>query len=115
MANKKISELPAATAPDGSELMEIVQGGINKRLTLDDLPGGASAADDVDNEVPSGTINGSNTAFTLANTPISGSVKIYLNGIRFKGGGVDYSISGTTVTFVTAPATGDSILADYRK
>lgn len=37
MANKKISELPTATAPDGSELVEIVQGGINKQATVQDL------------------------------------------------------------------------------
>lgn len=47
MANKKISELPTATAPDGSELIEVVQGGINKKLAVDDLPGGAVAAEDV--------------------------------------------------------------------
>lgn len=69
----------------------------------------------VDEEIPSGAVNGSNVTFTLANTPIAGSVKLYKNGIRMKQGGADYSISGLTITFVTAPATGDVLLADYRK
>lgn len=34
MADKKISELTVATTPTGSELMEIVQGGVNKQTTL---------------------------------------------------------------------------------
>lgn len=43
MANKKISELPVGNAPDGSELLEVVQAGINKKLTaqqIADLGGG---------------------------------------------------------------------------
>lgn len=35
--NKKISELTAASAPTGAELVEIVQGGVNKKLTLEEL------------------------------------------------------------------------------
>lgn len=66
-------------------------------------------------EVPSGTVNGTNAAFTLANTPTSGTVMLYLNGVRQKGGGVDYSISGTTITFTTAPDTGGILLVDYMK
>src|SRR5688572_11270754 len=42
MANKKISELPAATTPlSGSEKIEIVQGGINKQADASDLGGGS--------------------------------------------------------------------------
>lgn len=37
MADKKISELPAATAPTGTELIEIVQGGVNKQTTTQDI------------------------------------------------------------------------------
>lgn len=35
--NKKISELPVATAPAGTELIEIVQGGLNKQTTTQDI------------------------------------------------------------------------------
>lgn len=49
MADKKISELPVATAPTGTELMEVVQGGVNKQLTaqqIADLGGGGGGAVD---------------------------------------------------------------------
>lgn len=68
----------------------------------------------VDDETPSGTINGSNTAFTLANTPIAGTVKIFLNGLRQKVAN-DYTISGSAITYLAAPLTGDTLTADYRK
>lgn len=69
----------------------------------------------VENMVPVGTVNGINVTFTLSDTPIAGSVKLYINGIRLKAAGVGYSISGNTITMVTAPETGDILLADYRK
>lgn len=73
-------------------------------------------ADLVSNEVPTGSVNGSNTTFTLANTPRSGTVKVYQNGMRlFVGAGNDYTISGATITFVTAPITGDNLIVDYAK
>lgn len=42
MANKKITELPVATIPTGSELFECLQGGVNKRVSLDQMAIGAS-------------------------------------------------------------------------
>ena len=65
-----------------------------------------------DEETPSGTINGINTTFTLVNTPIAGSVKLY-KGIRMKLG-VDYTISGTTITMINIPLIGEIMVADYR-
>ena len=68
-----------------------------------------------DNETPSGTINGSNTAFTLANTPNpTASLKASLNGFLQSASGVDYSLSGTTITFNTAPRTGSILRVSYR-
>lgn len=66
-------------------------------------------------ETPSGTINGSNTAFTLANTPSATSgVIVTLDGVvQRNGSGLDYTVSGTTITFVAAPATGSEIFAYY--
>lgn len=69
----------------------------------------------VTRETPSGSVNGSNTAFTLANTPIAGTESLYLNGLLQEAGGEDYSISGTAITFVTAPVTGDRIRCNYLK
>src|SRR5216683_3557106 len=54
----------------------------------------------VDNEVPSGTINGVNATFTLANTPVAGSEHLHKNGLRQSpGSSNDYTISGVTITF----------------
>ena len=75
----------------------------------------AAALSFADSEVPSGSVDGSNVTFVLAHTPTIGSVKLYKNGVRQNlGGSNDYTISGGTVTFVTAPASGSVLLADYR-
>ena len=65
-------------------------------------------------EVPSGTLNGVNTVFTLANTPETGTEMIFLNGIlQNVGGSNDYTISGDTITFNNAPLATDTLLAWY--
>ena len=66
------------------------------------------------NEIPTGTVDGSNTSFTLADTPISGSLLLFRDGQLLKGGGDDYSLSGTTITMTTAPSTGSVLLATYQ-
>jgi len=71
-------------------------------------------------ETPGGTINGSNTAFTLANTPEVGTERIYHNGQRLKpGASDDYTISGVNITLnfapKAAPGNTDVLLADYIK
>lgn len=68
----------------------------------------------VKNEVPGGLVNGSNTAFTTASNMATGSLSVYRNGIRLKGGGVDFTQgSNNAFTMVTAPNTGDLLLVDY--
>lgn len=70
----------------------------------------------VDKEVPSGSIDGANTAFSLANTPVAGSEHVYLNGLlQQSGAGNDYTISGATITMAAAPLSGEKILVSYRK
>jgi hypothetical protein len=66
----------------------------------------------VKGEVPSGTKDSSNVTFTLATTPITGSLQLYINGIRLKLTD-DYTITGGTITMGTAPNSGDILLADY--
>ena len=66
-------------------------------------------------ETPTGAVNGSNTAFTLANTPTAGSEEVYQNGMLLEpGAGNDYTISGATITMLAAPLTGDKIRVNYR-
>lgn len=65
-------------------------------------------------EVPTGVINGSNTAFTLSKSPSPvGSLKLVLNGITLKAGGEDYTLAGTGITMVSGPLTGSIFLAWY--
>jgi hypothetical protein len=67
-------------------------------------------------ETPTGAINGINTTFTLANTPIAGSEQVYLNGIlQEPGAGNDYTIAGATITYLTAPPTNDRLRVSYLK
>jgi hypothetical protein len=66
----------------------------------------------VSGETPTGTVNGSNTSFTLAFTPDDpAGVRVFLDGLRETA----FSLSGTTITMTTAPATGQSLTVDYTK
>jgi len=64
-------------------------------------------------ETPSGTINGVNTIFTLANTPSTNTEQLFLNGVLQEPGGEDYTISGDTITMVDAPISGDRLKVNY--
>lgn len=66
-------------------------------------------------ESPSGTINGSNTVFTLSLTPYEPSkVQLFQNGLLLEQGGEnDYTISGTTITMIVAPLMTDKLKANY--
>lgn len=70
----------------------------------------------VSKEIPSGAINGSNVTYTLANTPVGGSEEVFVNGVLMESGaGNDYTISGATITMLTALATGEKIRVSYRR
>lgn len=87
-------------------------------ITWQQIPttAGLSNTNFVDKEIPSGAINGSNTAFTLANTPTAGSEHVYLNGMLLESGaGNDYTISGANITLSSAPLTGEKLRVTYRK
>lgn len=68
----------------------------------------------VTRETPSGAINWSNTSFTLANTPIAGTETVYLNGLE-QNVTTDYTISGSTITYLVAPIAGDILRVSYLK
>ncbi len=73
-------------------------------------------ADVVTREVPTGDLDGADVTYVLANTPISGTEHVYLNGIlQNVGGSNDYTISTNTITFNSAPLSGDIVLASYLK
>lgn len=76
--------------------------------------GGLSTKDSV-HETPSGTINGSNVTFTLSETPASdASVQVFRQGVMLRQG-TQYTIFGATLTFTSAPLTGDWLWAFYEK
>lgn len=64
-------------------------------------------------EVPTGAVNSANTTYTLANTPAAAmGVIVVLDGI-VQYYTEDYTVSGSTITFVTAPTTGTTIFVYY--
>ena len=65
-------------------------------------------------ENESANCNGSNVEFTLAETPLSNSVQVFLNGLlQEEGSGNDYTIAAAVITFATAPAADDLLLVHY--
>ena len=95
---------------------EVLQTG-DKLSAFYRIPGAGVTSNFIDAEVPSGTINGSNLAFTLANAPNpTASLKLFKNGTMLQEN-VDYTLVNQTITFISAavtPAPGDSLCAYYR-
>ena len=78
----------------------------------------SSTSNVVFNETPGGSINGSNTAFTLANSPEDGTVMLFVNGqLQASGSGLDYTLSNKTLTFSgeSVPQTSDRLISTYSK
>ena len=64
------------------------------------------------------TINEESVTFsgvtgTLAHTPLTGTLKLYRGGARQQRG-VDYTLSGATITLSIASVSGETFLADYQ-
>ena len=82
----------------------------------DELHGGTGEF--ADNITPAGTIDGVNAVFTLpqAPNPVS-SLQLFNDGGQLlKAGGVDYTLSGLTITYTAAstPQVGDVPICSYR-
>lgn len=74
----------------------------------------SSAINQATNEIPSGALNGSNTAFTVAHAPVGASLELTMNGSVLRpGASYDYTISGTTITMNYAPASTDYLMCSY--
>lgn len=105
-----VVDVDGATAPTAGQVLTASAG---DAAAWADLPDSLDPDTIIENEVPSGTKNGTNKDFTLANTPVTGTVKFYKNGLRMTPT-VDFTVSGTTVTLVKAPKSADTLLVDYR-
>jgi hypothetical protein len=64
------------------------------------------------NELPSGTIDGVNSIYTVASAPINNSLELYWNGL-YQLIPDDYVLTGTTITFVDPIASGSKLVANY--
>jgi len=72
--------------------------------------------------IPGEVVTGTDTtlAVGLSQTPVAGSVKLFLNGVALtEGAGNDYTVSGTAITWLASTGTAidldasDSLLAKY--
>jgi hypothetical protein len=72
------------------------------------------ATDNFIRETPTGTIDGTNKAFTLSETPEAVTLQVFFNGLLQEPTD-DYTLTGSTITMVEAPITGDKIRAIYFK
>jgi len=107
-SSKKESIADLATAMAGSGITAT-----NGVFSVDSITDNIVEADiQVENE--SANCNGATVAFTLSNTPVANSLQVFLNGLlQEEGSGKDYTYAGTTVTFATAPVSGDILIIHY--
>lgn len=73
------------------------------------LGGGSSSPTEVIGEAPSGTIDGLNQDFVLANTPAAGTLKVFVDGLRTVG----FTLAGDTITLDDAPHPFGDVICDY--
>jgi hypothetical protein len=82
-------------------------------ITVDCNCGGGGASSTIVNEHPSGTMDGVNTHFETVYDFVSGTTRLYMNGLRqtFLD---SYSESGTKgLELSFAPLPGDVLIIDY--
>jgi hypothetical protein len=112
-----IVSIAAATAPSNGQVLTAT----SSTTATWQTPGTALATSNfVWNEIPAGSINGSNPSFVLANTAsATGSIRVYKNGLRQRPGAAeDYDYDGLTGFHFIAgniPQTNDNIIVDYMK
>ncbi len=73
---------------------------------------GTSAAANIVQEIPTGTLNSTNTTFTLSQIPLTGSLILQLNGVT-QAPGIEFLLSGSTITYLFAPKASDWHLVQY--
>lgn len=69
--------------------------------------------DQVFGETPSGTLNGINTTFTLANAYVADTLQVRLNGQLLRADD-DFKQGPQTFTFTTAPQSWDTVIAAFQ-
>ena len=89
----------------------LISGSLQELPATDSIVGGVSGNTLV-LETPTGSVNGTNTVFTLSQVPFNNVAQVFVNGITQKIS-TDYTISGTTLTFTTPPFVGAIIQCSY--
>ena len=80
-------------------------------------PDAAAGLTFVDAETPGGSVDGSNSVFTLSQVPNPvSSVALYRNGLRLRAN-LDYTLSSNQLVFQPglSPQSGDVLLCSYRR
>jgi hypothetical protein len=120
--NAKTSEGTAfasshAAVIDAAGQIDAAAGNLGDCVHVDGTSGACAASPTfVDAETPAGTIDGTNTAFTLNNAPSPGtSLALYRNGVLLTQG-IDYTLNSAAITFLVdaTPEPGDILTASYR-
>jgi hypothetical protein len=105
------SNIPIATVVTNTSRVVTL---VDTRPDFTNVGGGSSGGNFSNGETPSGSINSSNTSFTLVQIPSPAlSLILVRNGI-VQQQTVDYTISGATITMAVAPITGDYLQAWYQ-
>jgi hypothetical protein len=111
----RAQEGTSATAKNSSgKIYNLVLGITAKMIT--DIAAQTANGIPVYNEI----VSGSGTTFTLAHTPVAGTVRLYAGGNSepqtgrlLPGAGNDFTISGAVITMLNGSFDAGTILADY--
>jgi hypothetical protein len=105
----------AVAIVDANGLLETAAGDPGDCVFVDGTTGPCSQPTYSDAETPGGTIDGVNTTFTLANTPLGSSLMLFRNGLN-TAANLDYTLTGSSIQFAAGalPQPGDILTASYR-
>lgn len=105
----------AVAIVDDDGMIETAVGDPGECVFVDGTTGPCGQPAYSDAEVPGGAIDGVNSIFTLANTPLGSSLMLFLNGL-YTTANYDYTLTGSAIQFAVGatPQPGDTLIASYR-
>lgn len=105
----------AVAIVDDNGILQTAAGQVGDCVLVDGTTGPCGPPTFSDAETPAGNTDGTNTSFTLANTPLGTSLALYRNGLYMTSGS-DYTLTGANFQFASneVPQPGDTLIASYR-